>query len=201
MPSRSLLPTYKIATALTTDRWVNKGFKSARTSKCQNPRQRWPEIEAVIQVIFRVIALLLHIAAGAIVLYNADVFDALPFECYAAISYCLSVTVVEIASLTAPPLPCWPHRRFPRLPSSWLTLVEFIAIAMVVYSMFYLLQPLDIEDHSCPKETCIQPDEVLFLKAYGCQMSTLVIHIGFFCMSLTHWLKRKVPQWMDYWGI
>lgn len=96
------------------------------------------------------------------------------------VTYGVILNIAEITSLTAPGFDPFP--RFPRLPSLWLAICEAIGIALVMWSLDSLLQPIwrEKDDQGrykphpfCPIETCVTSEERYGLAVYTCQLVTL----------------------------
>lgn len=236
---------------VTTTCWSDAPTKSTRCRSwtCENPRARCPEIEAKIQILFRVLSIILHFGAcifvtminhqnfyGVEKLYRIVRCQQSPytqthveltdmFSPLLQLSYCMLLNAIEILCLANPTftlrlsflprlrlpftrLACRPPRtlhvsRFPRIPSIFLAVAEGVALAITFWSMLILLEPgQDTMNLSlrldCPIETCVTSEENLSICAFALQNMNAVFHIGFLVMSVTHWAKRMVPIWVDY---
>ncbi|KAF2257109.1 hypothetical protein BU26DRAFT_558521 [Trematosphaeria pertusa] len=212
---------------VTTTCWSDAPTKSTRCRSwtCENPRARCPEIEAKIQILFRVLSIILHFGACIFVtMINHQNFYGVE-KLYRILSYCMLLNAIEILCLANPTftlrlsflprlrlpftrLACRPPRtlhvsRFPRIPSIFLAVAEGVALAITFWSMLILLEPgQDTMNLSlrldCPIETCVTSEENLSICAFALQNMNAVFHIGFLVMSVTHWAKRMVPIWVDY---
>jgi hypothetical protein len=69
--------------------WLGQRFVPHPKGKCQDPRQRWPEIEAILQVGCRAILIMLHLASLLIILVAEQVLYLWPYETFSSVGFLL----------------------------------------------------------------------------------------------------------------
>ncbi|KAH7361231.1 hypothetical protein BKA66DRAFT_444798 [Pyrenochaeta sp. MPI-SDFR-AT-0127] len=191
--------------------------------KANNPRARWPQLEAVFQVIFRFLCFSLHLAAWALVIV------CLTNDIAQFLGYTVILCLWEIFALTNTRLPSWkrklerkespkrfhdislhestsvPDRKgiIPRLPSAWLAGAEAVAIVFVIWSICEILSNEVFFDarqstkrKNCPVEPCVVWAERMIVHTFALQLWTLILHIGFFCASFSHCIGDRIEDWL-----
>ncbi|KAF2655797.1 hypothetical protein K491DRAFT_409630 [Lophiostoma macrostomum CBS 122681] len=152
--------------------WTRQPYAKA-TSKCQEPRPRWPEIDAVIQVLFRSSCVILNAVCLLMVVAHQDM-EIFPTWTLVSVIYGLPLNITEVVSLTAPAFP--PFHRFPRFPSVWLAGFDATAIALIAWSEVILLSPNAWREtgngtvlflESCPPDVCTTVEERRAVAVYG----------------------------------
>jgi hypothetical protein len=211
--------------------WASKRFEARPGEKCQDHRQRWPQIEGIIQVIGRSLIIVIHFAPLYIILIAEQTHWDWPIITYFAVCICSTVVyprhrnrsrnhtpvllahlfhipqdpdpkpnqagtdtqsntqicwsilicLVEIVSLTAPGS-FFTLRRFPRLPSKFLSVAEFCALFLTMFNMHEILRPnwrardekgRLVADLACPIDTCVTKDEYYGIAVFQCQLVAL----------------------------
>ena len=90
--------------------------------------------------------------------------------------------------------------RFPRLPSAYLAVCEFVAIFSTIWNAILFLNPMvfaDEERPGCPAHSCVTPEEYSMIWGYILEVVIGLNHVGFFLMAMVHFGKRKLPAWLD----
>jgi hypothetical protein len=91
------------------------------------------------------------------------------------------ICIIEVVSLTAPGGFCG-LRRFPRLPSIYLAMAEFLAIFFTLYNIYEVLRPnwrqkdgwgRIVENLDCPVATCVSKDEYYGIAVFQSQLLSL----------------------------
>ncbi|KAL5405873.1 hypothetical protein PMIN04_012219 [Paraphaeosphaeria minitans] len=213
-------PGWELNTTITSHGLKASEIVVVDSCRCQNHRQRYPEVEAIIQMFFRVCAIILNIVVLIIVrILDTDLQTLLEVnKLYGGIAFSFLLNAIELLSLSNPQstllihifpslLPAIPSRsspelqpRFPRLPSLALCICELAAMIGSFYSAITFLNP-KIEDdalrNGCPMATCVTPEEHDMIYGYMIEAMIGLVHCGFFFMAFVHYAKRKGPGWLE----
>ncbi|KAF2447320.1 hypothetical protein P171DRAFT_483361 [Karstenula rhodostoma CBS 690.94] len=212
-------PGWELSTTITSHGLKASEIVVVDSCPCQNHRQRYPEVEAIIQMFFRVCAIILNVIVLIIVrILDTDLQTLLQVhKLYGGIGFSLLLNTLELLSLGNPQstllihlfpslFPAIPSKsspelqpRFPRLPSLALCICELVAMSGSFFSAITFLNPKVEDDalrNGCPVATCVTPEEYDMIYGYMIEAMVGLVHTGFFIMAFVHYAKRKAPGWL-----
>ncbi|KAJ4356177.1 uncharacterized protein N0V89_004207 [Didymosphaeria variabile] len=219
---RFVPPGWEVTTAITSHGLKAQEIKVVDDCKCQDHRQRYPEVEAIVQMFFRVCAIILNISVLIIVCIldtNLEQFMTVKVL-YGVVGYSLLLNTLELLSLSNPQPTLLIHHlplffpaiastsspelqpRVPRLPSMYLAICELAGLIAGFWSAFLFLNPIvehDANRGGCPVATCVTSEEHDMIYGYILEVMVGLVHVGFFLMAFVHWAKRKGPGWLEAW--
>ncbi|OAG06958.1 uncharacterized protein CC84DRAFT_1174853 [Paraphaeosphaeria sporulosa] len=213
-------PGWELNTTITSHGLKASEIVLVDNCRCQDHRQRYPEVEAIIQMFFRVCAIILNVIVLIIVrILDTDLQTLLQVNrLYGGIAFSFLLNTIELLTLSNPQstllihlfpslLPAIPSKsspelqpRFPRLPSLALCICELAAMTGSFCSAITFLNPKvegDALRNGCPVVTCVTPEEHDMIYGYMIEAVIGLVHCGFFSMAFVHYAKRKGPGWLE----